>query len=208
MFYHCTTTKSRSGQGQHARVLYSSFTGCLTWFIHECMLWNWPLSLSFIEEIPTLEGVSVAENGNVQGLPSRQHAPVSQGWVCIHSCLSCHAEIKLQIKLSIPPCHSILTPGQPVPALSLWRQAPGTVATGVPIFKSLVWLCLKKSWHNRESKPGSAARQADTLTTGPTRRTSTGPAGNDPQTAAPEAHTPDHQVIKASATWADVDTSW
>ena len=41
---HCTTTKSRSGQGQHARVLYSSGTGCLAWFIHECMLWNCPSS--------------------------------------------------------------------------------------------------------------------------------------------------------------------
>ena len=46
-------TKSRSGQGQHARVLYSSDTGCLTWFIHECMLWNWPLPLSFTEESRT-----------------------------------------------------------------------------------------------------------------------------------------------------------
>ena len=41
---HCTTTKSRSGQGQHARVLYSSSTGCLACFIHECMLWNCPSS--------------------------------------------------------------------------------------------------------------------------------------------------------------------
>ena len=47
---------------------------------------------------------------------------------------------KLQIKLSISPSHSILTPGRPVPALTLLRQAPGRVATGVPIFKSLVWL--------------------------------------------------------------------
>ena len=41
---HCTTTKRRSGQGQNARVLYSSSTRCLTWFIHECMLWNCPSS--------------------------------------------------------------------------------------------------------------------------------------------------------------------
>ena len=32
---------------------------------------------------------------------------------------------------SISPSHSILTPGQPVPALALLRQAPGRVATGV-----------------------------------------------------------------------------
>ena len=47
---------------------------------------------------------------------------------------------KLQTKLSISPSHSKLTPGQPVPTLTLYRQAPGRVATGVPIFKSLVWL--------------------------------------------------------------------
>ena len=37
---------------------------------------------------------------------------------------------KLQIKHSISPSHSILTPGQ--------HQGPGRVATRVPIFKSLV----------------------------------------------------------------------
>ena len=45
---------------------------------------------------------------------------------------------KLQTKLSISPSHSILTPGQPVPALTLQHQAPGRVVTGVPILKSLV----------------------------------------------------------------------
>ena len=45
---------------------------------------------------------------------------------------------KLQIKLSTSPSRSILTPGQPVPALTLYRQAPGRVVTGEPIFKSLV----------------------------------------------------------------------
>ena len=45
---------------------------------------------------------------------------------------------KLHIQLSISPGHSILTPGQPVPALTLYRQAPGRVATGVSILKSLV----------------------------------------------------------------------
>ena len=33
---------------------------------------------------------------------------------------------------------SILTPGQPVPALILSRQTPGGVATGVPILMSLI----------------------------------------------------------------------
>ena len=46
--------------------------------------------------------------------------------------------LKLQTKLSISPSHSILTPGGPVPVLTLKRQEPGRVATGVPILKSLV----------------------------------------------------------------------
>ena len=39
-----------------------------------------------------------------------------------------------QIKFSISPNHTILTPGQPVPELTLYRQAPDRVATGKPIF--------------------------------------------------------------------------
>ena len=62
---------------------------------------------------------------------------------------------KLQIKLSLSPSHSILTPHQPVPVLTLWCQAPGRVATGVPMYKSLVWLDLDKSpRRKRESNPG------------------------------------------------------
>ena len=45
---------------------------------------------------------------------------------------------KLQIQRSTSTSHSILTPGRLVPALTLQRQAPGRVATGVSMFKSLV----------------------------------------------------------------------
>ena len=37
---------------------------------------------------------------------------------------------KLRIKLSTSPSHNILTPDRPVPVLTLYRQAPGRVATG------------------------------------------------------------------------------
>ena len=57
-------------------------------------------------------------------------------------------------KLSISPCHSILTPGQPVPALSLQHQAPGRVATGVQNFKSLVWLDPEKIPAQAGFEPG------------------------------------------------------
>ena len=56
---------------------------------------------------------------------------------------------KLQIQLSISPSHNILTPGQPVPALTLQRQMPGRVATGVPIFKS--WY--DPTWKNPGIEP-------------------------------------------------------
>ena len=51
----------------------------------------------------------------------------------------------LLTKLAISPRPSILTQGQPVLALILHRQAPGRVATRVPISKSLVRLDLEKS---------------------------------------------------------------
>ena len=61
---------------------------------------------------------------------------------------------KLQIKHAAKPSHSILTPGQPVPALTLEWQAPGRVATGIPL-KLLVGLDPETSpWLKRELNPG------------------------------------------------------
>ena len=75
---------------------------------------------------------------------------------------------KLQIKLSTSHSHSILTPGRPAPALTLC-QAPGRVATGVAVLKSLVWLDPEKSCRKWDLNPGSSAPEADTLTTRPMR---------------------------------------
>ena len=55
--------------------------------------------------------------------------------------------------------------GRPFPALTLERQAPGRVATGVPRFKSLVWLDPEKSRRKRDSNPVSSTLEADALTT-------------------------------------------
>ena len=71
---------------------------------------------------------------------------------------------KLQIKLSSTPSHSILTLGQPVPALTLQCQAPGRVTTGLPVFKSLVWLDPEKSRRKQDFNPASSAPKADALT--------------------------------------------
>ena len=48
-------------------------------------------------------------------------------------------------------------------------QVPGRVATGVPIFKSRVWLEPEKSCRKQDSSTGSSALKADFLTTRPTR---------------------------------------
>ena len=64
---------------------------------------------------------------------------------------------KLQIKLSTSPSQGILTPGQPVPALTLSRQAPGRVASRVTILKSLVSLRIfrSQSGHLNHQDPGN-----------------------------------------------------
>ena len=61
-----------------------------------------------------------------------------------------------------------LTPGHPVPALIPYRQAPGRVATGVSILKSLAWLDLEKDLRlKRQSNPGlPLSGEADTLSQG------------------------------------------
>ena len=68
-------------------------------------------------------------------LLSLQHVPVSQRRICSSGLRVATLRKKLQIKLSVSPSNSILTPGQPVPV-----QAPGRVVPGVPIFRSLVSL--------------------------------------------------------------------
>ena len=71
-------------------------------------------------------------------LMSQQHASVSQGWICSDNsmCYFC-TETEVADRLSVSSSHSILTSGQPIPALTLTHQAPGREATGVPICKSL-----------------------------------------------------------------------
>ena len=67
----------------------------------------------------------------------QQHPSVLQGRICSDSCTCFHTEIDIAGHTFCLTC-SILTPGQPVPALILYHQALDRVATGVPIFKPLV----------------------------------------------------------------------
>ena len=70
-------------------------------------------------------------------------------------CAGCHTEIEPAEKnLSSHPV-SLLTPGQPEPVQTLYDQAPGRVATGVPKSMSLVWPNLEKDPRpKRELNPG------------------------------------------------------
>ena len=97
---------------------------------------------------------------------ARHISSVSQGRICSDNFTCCHTEIEV----TTLPSHSILTPGRPVPALILYRQAPGRVATGVPVLKSLVCLDPEKFRRKREPNPGSSAPEGDALTARPTRR--------------------------------------
>ena len=85
--------------------------------------------------------------------------------ICSDNLTCCHTEIEVADQTFYWPHHNILTLGRPVPVLTLSCQAPGRTATGVPVFKSLVWLDLKKSRCKRDSNSRSSSLEADALTT-------------------------------------------
>ena len=74
----------------------------------------------------------------VRCLTSKQHASVFQGRSCSDSYTSTILRLKSQIQLVLSTSHTVLTPGQAGPALTLLRQVSGSVATGVPFLKSQV----------------------------------------------------------------------
>ena len=97
-------------------------------------------------------------------LTSQQHASVSQGRICSDKFTCCHTEIEVGDKLSASPSRSILTPGRPVPALTLYHQAlsmtrPGKIPSRVGFEP---WI-----FHSRGGR-------VDALTTRPRRRLSLG----------------------------------
>ena len=59
-----------------------------------------------------------------------QHASVSKGLICSDNCTCCHTETEaLDHFFCLTKSHYVLTPSQPVPALTLQCQAPGRAAT-------------------------------------------------------------------------------
>ena len=105
-------------------------------------------------------------------LTSQQYASVSQGRICSDNSKCCHTEIEVadqtfyltQSQYTDTGLTSLST------ELTLYHQAPGRVATGMPILKSLVRLDPEKSRRKRESNTRSAALEENALTTWPTRR--------------------------------------
>ena len=116
-------------------------------------------------------------------LTSQQHAGVPQARICSDNCTCCHTE-KADAYHTISYSLSILTPGQPVLVLTLYRQASGRwsanfqvigVARSGKIPMGQNPYGAKSPWGKIPmEKAGidsrSAAFEADALTTWPTRR--------------------------------------
>ena len=107
-------------------------------------------------------------------LLSQQHASVSRGQICLDNFTCCHTEIEVADQTFY--LTQSQTRGRPVPALTLWCQAPGRVATVVSIFKSLVCLNPGKSHRKRDSNPGSSAPEAEASPQGQRGGTQQGPS--------------------------------
>ena len=104
-------------------------------------------------------------------LTSRHHASVSQGRICTDNFTCCHTETEVADQTFYLTQLQYTDTGPTSPSADpITPEAPGRVATGVPVFKSLVWLDPQKSRRKRDSNPGSSAPEADALTTRPARR--------------------------------------
>ena len=97
-------------------------------------------------------------------LTSQQHACVSQGRICSESFTCCHTEIKVADTTFYLTQSQYTDTGPTSPSAD--PRTPGRVATGVPIFESLVDSTPKKSRRKRDWNPGSSALKADALPLG------------------------------------------
>ena len=102
-------------------------------------------------------------------LMSQQHASVSQGQICSDNSMCCHTEIEAADQTFYLTLSQYTDTRPTSPSADSLVQAPGRVATGVQICKSLVWLDPKKSCRKQDSNPGSSTPEADALTTRPAR---------------------------------------
>ena len=105
-----------------------------------------------------------------RSLTFQQHASVSQGRICSHNCTCCHTETGVADQ-TISLSHCILTPGQPAPVLTLYRQAPSLATTRIPDISQWCDSTRQKDpGQKREWNPGLPVSRR-TLTTRPPHRT-------------------------------------
>ena len=94
--------------------------------------------------------------GVVGCLTSQQHASVSQGRICLDNSTCCHTEIEVADQTFHLTQSQYTDTGPTSPSTTdPKRQAPGRVATGVPVFKSLVSLDPEKIPTQAAFEPGT-----------------------------------------------------
>ena len=87
--------------------------------LQESCVWGVGVTVIVILQESCLQGVGVTVCLFVGCLMSQQHASVSQGRICSDNFTCCHTEIEVADQTFHLTSHSMLTPGQPVPVLTL-----------------------------------------------------------------------------------------
>ena len=103
-------------------------------------------------------------------LTSQQHASVSQGRICTDNFTCCHTEIEAADQTFYHTQSQYTDTGPTSPSADPITQVPGRIATGVPIFESLVCLDPEKIPSQTGFEPGIFRSRGGRLTTRPTRR--------------------------------------
>ena len=111
----------------------------------------------------------------VSCLTSQQHASVSQGEICSDEFTCCHTEIEVADQTFYLTQSQFTDTGQTSPSADpitpgAWQGSPLEYQFLSHWYDSTP----EKSRRKRDSNPGSSALEADALTTGPTRRWTTG----------------------------------
>ena len=113
-------------------------------------------------------GVKVCGLLFVGCLTSQLQASVSQGRICSDNFTCCHTEIEVADQTFYLTQSQYTDTGPTSPSAD--PITPGRVATGAPIFKSLVWLDPEKIPAQAGFEPGIFRSRGRRLTTRPTRR--------------------------------------
>ena len=120
---------------------------------------------------PACEESSARAADTVGCLLNQQQTSVSQGRICSDNFTCCHTEIEAADRTFYLTQSQYTDTGPTSPSADpIYRHAPGWVATGVPMFKSLVWLDPEKIPVQAGIEPGIFRSRGGRLTTRPARR--------------------------------------